>query len=322
MIFTAYDYPQYVQAALAEGAAGFVAKSATYRRADRGRSSGRSRRLAFRRQVGAAGPALTARDVEVIGLVADGLSNDEIGRTLGITSKSVEAHISRIFARTGVRSRTAPPCPAPAPAPLPNAFWLAWTPCIGDRARALDRVLGCDPRRTTDRASRPRSRTYSVAFPRWLSVGRLGQSVGSGPGATSVGRRRSASCLRGTGAAVAWSRRTALSGAALFVEVPAWRVFIRSASRPLSAAHGRLTLAGTRLTLASGARSCRPVHPGRGRGCRRRPRRLGAGGGPAPRGARAGPRPPAARRPTRPMMRARSRRRWLTARSALTRPGR
>jgi DNA-binding NarL/FixJ family response regulator len=38
--------------------------------------------------------------------VADGLSNDEIGRSLGITSKSVEAHISRIFARTGVRSRT------------------------------------------------------------------------------------------------------------------------------------------------------------------------------------------------------------------------
>ena len=106
VIFTAYDYPQYVQAALAEGAAGFVAKSATtdelidaVRRAAAGE-------LAFRRQVGATAPSLTPRDIEVVTLVADGLSNDEIGRTLGITSKSVEAQISRIFARTGVRSRT------------------------------------------------------------------------------------------------------------------------------------------------------------------------------------------------------------------------
>ena len=106
MIFTAYDYPQYVQAALADGAAGFVAKSATtdelidaVRRAAAGE-------LAFRRHVGGAAPDLTPRDIEVVTLVADGLSNDEIGRTLGITSKSVEAQISRIFARTGVRSRT------------------------------------------------------------------------------------------------------------------------------------------------------------------------------------------------------------------------
>jgi DNA-binding NarL/FixJ family response regulator len=106
VIFTAYDYPQYMQAALAEGAAGFVAKSATTDELIEAVRRAAAGQLAFRRPVGAAGPALTARDVEVISLVADGLSNDEIGRSLGITSKSVEAHISRIFARTGVRSRT------------------------------------------------------------------------------------------------------------------------------------------------------------------------------------------------------------------------
>jgi DNA-binding NarL/FixJ family response regulator len=106
VIFTAYDYPQYVQAALADGAAGFVAKSATTDELIEAVRRAAAGELAFRRRAGAAGPALTPRDLEVIGLVADGLSNDEIGRSLGITSKSVEAHISRIFARTGVRSRT------------------------------------------------------------------------------------------------------------------------------------------------------------------------------------------------------------------------
>ena len=106
VIFTAYDYPQYVQAALSEGAAGFVAKSATTEELINAVRRAAAGELSFRRQVDAAGPTLTARDVELIGLVADGLSDDEIGRTLGITSKSVEAHISRIFTRTGIRSRT------------------------------------------------------------------------------------------------------------------------------------------------------------------------------------------------------------------------
>ena len=39
-------------------------------------------------------------------LVADGLTNDEVGDALGVTSKTVEAHLGRIFERTGVQSRT------------------------------------------------------------------------------------------------------------------------------------------------------------------------------------------------------------------------
>jgi len=106
VVFTAYDYPQYVHAALDLGAAGFVAKSApteelltAVRRAAAGD-------LAFTRRPTASAPALTEREVDVVRLVADGMSNDEIGRTLNVTSKTVEAHIGRIFTRTGVRSRT------------------------------------------------------------------------------------------------------------------------------------------------------------------------------------------------------------------------
>lgn len=106
VIFTAYDYPQYVDAALARGAAGFVAKSAaTSELVDAVRRAA-SGGLAFKRSTGGSAPALTARELEVIRLIADGLSNDELGQRLGVTSKTVEGHIGRIFVRTGVRSRT------------------------------------------------------------------------------------------------------------------------------------------------------------------------------------------------------------------------
>jgi DNA-binding NarL/FixJ family response regulator len=39
-------------------------------------------------------------------LVADGLTNEEVGHALGVTSKTVEAHLGRIFERTGIQSRT------------------------------------------------------------------------------------------------------------------------------------------------------------------------------------------------------------------------
>ncbi len=49
---------------------------------------------------------LTAREHDVVRLVTDGRSNDEIGATLGIGSKTVETHLSRIFERFGISSRT------------------------------------------------------------------------------------------------------------------------------------------------------------------------------------------------------------------------
>ncbi|PGH44308.1 DNA-binding response regulator [Micromonospora sp. WMMA1996] len=51
--------------------------------------------------------ALTRRETEVLGLVADGLSNQAIGRRLHLTEGTVKSHLSRIYTKLRVESRTA-----------------------------------------------------------------------------------------------------------------------------------------------------------------------------------------------------------------------
>jgi DNA-binding NarL/FixJ family response regulator len=48
---------------------------------------------------------LTAREVEVLALLASGLSNTEIAQRLYLSSATVKTHINRIFAKTGARDR-------------------------------------------------------------------------------------------------------------------------------------------------------------------------------------------------------------------------
>lgn len=50
---------------------------------------------------------LTAREIEVLTLVADGLSNQAIARRLFLTEGTVKSHLVRIFGKLGVDSRTA-----------------------------------------------------------------------------------------------------------------------------------------------------------------------------------------------------------------------
>lgn len=50
-------------------------------------------------------PSLTTRQREVAALVAEGLTNREIGERLGIEERSAEGHLERIRLRLGVRSR-------------------------------------------------------------------------------------------------------------------------------------------------------------------------------------------------------------------------
>jgi len=51
-------------------------------------------------------PDLTVRELEVLRLVADGAANKQIARRLGITERTVKAHLTRIFAAIAVASRT------------------------------------------------------------------------------------------------------------------------------------------------------------------------------------------------------------------------
>jgi two-component system nitrate/nitrite response regulator NarL len=50
-------------------------------------------------------PALTPREVEVLALVGEGLSNKAIARRLAISAHTVKYHLEAIFAKLGVRSR-------------------------------------------------------------------------------------------------------------------------------------------------------------------------------------------------------------------------
>jgi two-component system nitrate/nitrite response regulator NarL len=48
---------------------------------------------------------LTARELEVLNLVVDGKTNNQIGMALGISVKTVEKHLHAIFRKLGVVSR-------------------------------------------------------------------------------------------------------------------------------------------------------------------------------------------------------------------------
>jgi len=52
-------------------------------------------------------PSLTQHEKRVLKLVANGLTNKEIAQSLGITPRTVEFHLSKIFKKLNVTSRTA-----------------------------------------------------------------------------------------------------------------------------------------------------------------------------------------------------------------------
>ena len=105
-MFTAFDYPQYHHVALRAGAAGFVPKRVETRELIDAVRAAAGGELVFARRDDTPPPALKAREAEVVRLVADGRTNEEVGVAMGVTSKTVEAHLGRIFERTGVQSRT------------------------------------------------------------------------------------------------------------------------------------------------------------------------------------------------------------------------
>ena len=108
IVLTAYDYPQYAEAALRLGASGFVLKTAplaelldAIRRVAAGGLA-----FSIRPRAGAGLASLSERELDVVRLVVDGRSNDEIGGRLGIGPKTVESHLRRLFDRFDLASRT------------------------------------------------------------------------------------------------------------------------------------------------------------------------------------------------------------------------
>ena len=116
LVLTTYDTDADIVRAVEAGARGYLLKDAptsvladAIRRAARGETvlaPPVAARLADRLRAPAR-PELTGREVEVLGLVARGLSNAEIGRELFIGEATVKTHLIRAFAKLGVTDRTA-----------------------------------------------------------------------------------------------------------------------------------------------------------------------------------------------------------------------
>jgi DNA-binding NarL/FixJ family response regulator len=110
VVLSAYDYPALVRRAFELGAAGYLVKTesveavlAAVRLVAAGGTAYSSERL---RSVRLAPRPPSPREQQVLGWVVDGATNDEIATRLGISLKTVESHLRRMFDRYGVLSRT------------------------------------------------------------------------------------------------------------------------------------------------------------------------------------------------------------------------
>ena len=123
LILTAYDDDQYVFALLEAGAAGYLLKNMRGRdlvEAVRQVHAGESvlhpviaRKVISRfaqpaplDSEAAEAPLLSERELEVLDLAAKGMSNREIGRVLNLSTRTIQAHLSTIFGKMDVGSRT------------------------------------------------------------------------------------------------------------------------------------------------------------------------------------------------------------------------
>jgi DNA-binding NarL/FixJ family response regulator len=121
LILSMYDNEQYFFEALKAGASGYVLKSAANRdlvEAIRGAMRGEPflypaavtalvRDYLERGRTGESVPEdpLTPREQEVIKLIAEGHTSDEIAETLVISKKTVERHRANILEKLGMRNR-------------------------------------------------------------------------------------------------------------------------------------------------------------------------------------------------------------------------
>jgi DNA-binding NarL/FixJ family response regulator len=117
LVLTSYSDAARIVGALDAGALGYLLKDAEpeevlrgIRAVARGESpiNPRAARelLGARRTPSAAAAELTPRETEVLALVRQGLANKQIARRLGISERTVKAHLTSTFQRIGVVDRT------------------------------------------------------------------------------------------------------------------------------------------------------------------------------------------------------------------------
>jgi len=117
VVLTSYSDSSRIVAALDAGAVGYLLKDADpedvldgVRAVSRGESPIHPRvarqLLTTRTEAPAAAATLTSREAEVLELVRTGLANKQIARRLGISERTVKAHLTSVFQRIGVADRT------------------------------------------------------------------------------------------------------------------------------------------------------------------------------------------------------------------------
>lgn len=117
LALSAYDDWYYVRALLSSGAAGYLTKEEAaeniiqaVRSVARGEGGWFSRRVAaqvveWHQSEGTDRAGLTNRELDVLRLVANGGTNQEIAVSLGISIKTVEKHLEGVYTKLGVASR-------------------------------------------------------------------------------------------------------------------------------------------------------------------------------------------------------------------------
>ena len=117
LLLSATDDPAAVTTALERGAAGFLSKETdadTLAVHVRDVAAGKTvldarsaAAVATRLRDPAPVEALSAREIEVLRLVAEGKSNPEIGQALFVAASTVKTHLDRVYGKLGVNDRAA-----------------------------------------------------------------------------------------------------------------------------------------------------------------------------------------------------------------------
>jgi DNA-binding NarL/FixJ family response regulator len=110
LLLSSFDQPPLIRTAFERGAAGYLIKTSEVGEIlDAVRTvagGGTAFSAAMLRAIRSAPRRPSDREIEVLGLLCGGASNDEIGVRLGVSEKTVESHLRRLFDRYGVLSRT------------------------------------------------------------------------------------------------------------------------------------------------------------------------------------------------------------------------